>query len=68
VQSHEKDQEERLALGLAVHEIVPTEQGRHEDTVAEARDGKQFSKSLDEAHDDGLEVRQRGVHDPTLNE
>ena len=68
VQSDEKDEEERLLDALAADEIVPAKQGGHEHAVSEARHGEELGDPLNEAHDDGLEVTQRGVHASTLNQ
>ena len=54
----EEREVEALGLGLRADEVVPAEQGREDDAVAEARDGEQLGDALQQPDDDRVEVRE----------
>ena len=68
MQTHQEDEEEGLLDALAADQVVPAKQRGHEHAVTETRDREEFRDALNEAHDDGLEVAERGVHSSTLNQ
>ena len=60
VERHDEGEPERLWLALGGDEVVPAEEGREHDGVAEARDGEELADALKHPEDDRLEVGDLG--------
>ena len=54
MEHHHKRQPRRLGLGLPHDDVVPAEQGREQDSVAEAGNREQLGRALEHAQDDRL--------------
>ena len=68
MKSDDEGEEERFGLRLGVDEVVPTEQGRQQHAVAEARDREELGDALRQTHEIAWKYVREACTPSTLND